>query len=123
MSDSVNTAAASGRMRAPWEVYSSSAIAEPSPAPAWMTTSWPCSTSSRTPDGVSATRYSSVLISVGTPTFTGVPFGESRSDQLAPSQGEPEVDAVARRVQRAAGELLHPADAVTERVAVAVELP
>src|SRR4051794_13446704 len=88
-----------------------------------MTTSWPCSTSSRTPDGVSATRYSSVLISVGTPTFTWVPFGESRSDQLAPSQGEPEVDAVARRVQRAAGELLHPADAVTERVAVAVELP
>ena len=36
MSDSANTAAASGRMRAPWEVYSSSLIAEPSPAPAWI---------------------------------------------------------------------------------------
>src|SRR5690349_23786756 len=43
---------------------------EPSPAPDWTTTLWPRSTSSRTPAGVSATRYSSVLISVGTPTFT-----------------------------------------------------
>src|SRR3954454_24510899 len=42
---------------------------EPSPAPAWTSTLWPRSTSSRTPAGVSATRYSSVLISVGAPTF------------------------------------------------------
>src|SRR4051794_23714005 len=42
---------------------------EPSPAPACTTTEWPRSTSSRTPAGVSATRYSSVLISEGTPTF------------------------------------------------------
>ena len=44
-------------------------IALPSPPPAWITTSWPCSASSRTPAGVSATRYSSTLVSVGTPTF------------------------------------------------------
>src|SRR3954470_16528535 len=44
---------------------------EPSPAPDCTCTLWPRSVSSRTPDGVSATRYSSALISDGTPTFTG----------------------------------------------------
>src|SRR3954447_16518676 len=122
MSDSPNTAAASGRMRAPWEVYTSSAIAEPTPAPAWMSTSWPCSVSSRTPAGVSATRYSSVLISVGTPTFNAGSFRWS-VDELAPAQREPEVDAVARRVQGAARELLDAPDPVAQRVPVAVELP
>src|SRR6476661_2617930 len=100
MSASAKTASASGR------------IAAPSPAPAWTTTSWPWSASSRAPDGVSATRYSSVLISVGTPTFTsdlarsgvgGVGLGSSRLgrlgaadriDDLASAQGEPELDAV-----------------------------
>ena len=48
---SANTASASGRIVAPWAVYCSSVIAEPSPAPCWMNTSWPASTSSRTPDG------------------------------------------------------------------------
>src|SRR3954454_3684004 len=95
-------------------------MAEPSPAPPWMRTSWPRSASSRTPDGVSATRYSSVLISVGTPTFMGVL--SSLVQQFPAAQGEPEVDAVARRVQRAAGQLLDPADPVAERVAVAEEL-
>src|SRR3954452_2254164 len=121
MSDSAKTAAASGSMRAPWDVYSSSSIAEPSPAPAWMTTSWPCSTSSRTPAGVSATRYSSVLISVGTPTFT---WDSSRSvaDQLASAQCQPEVDAIARGVQRPAGQLLHAPDPVAQSVAMTVQL-
>ena len=41
----------------------------PSPAPDCTITSCPCSASSRAPAGVSDTRYSSVLISVGTPTF------------------------------------------------------
>src|SRR6187431_288219 len=44
-------------------------MADPSPAPCCTRTSCPWSTSSRTPEGVMATRYSSVLISVGTPTF------------------------------------------------------
>src|SRR4051794_158771 len=101
MSAAPNTDAASGRMLAPCDVYSASAIAEPSPAPACTTTSWPCSTSSRTPAGVSATRYSSVLISVGQPTFMGSflsPPGGSQPHgphQLPPAQGEPEVDPVA----------------------------
>ena len=56
-------------MRAPCAVYSSSGIVLPTPAPDWMSTSCSCSTSSLTPAGVSDTRYSSVLISVGTPTF------------------------------------------------------
>src|SRR4051794_40791731 len=123
MSDCAKTAAASGRIEAPWEMYSASEIAEPSPAPAWTTTSWPCSTSSRTPEGVSATRYSSVLISVGTPTFIWSFRRWSWSYELTSAQGEPEVDAIAGRVQRPARELLHAADAVAERVAMAVELP
>ena len=69
ISASSNTAAASGTMRAPCAVYSSSGIVLPTPAPDWISTSCPCSTSSLTPAGVSDTRYSSVLISVGTPTF------------------------------------------------------
>src|SRR5829696_3279345 len=99
-------------------------MAEPSPAPASTTTSCSCSTSSRTPDGVSATRYSSVLISVGTPTFTrksSFLLG-FLGDQLAATEGEPEVDAIAGGVERAPGELLYPADAIAERVPVAVEL-
>src|SRR5215210_1820952 len=94
-------------------------MAEPSPAPDWTTTSCPCSASSRTPDGVSATRYSSVLISVGTPTFMCSSL--SGADQLAAAQGEPEVDPVARGVQRAAGQLLHAADPVAQGVTMAVE--
>src|SRR3954447_2108538 len=98
-------------------------MAEPRPAPACTTTSWPCSPSSRTPDGVSATRYSSVLISVGTPTFTCGSFRVSGTDELAPPRGEPEVDAVTRGVQRPAGELLDAADPVAQRVPVAEQLP
>src|SRR4051812_16477301 len=122
MSASPNTLAASGTMRAPWASYWGSSIADPSPAPAWTRTSWPCSTSSRTPAGVSATRYSSVLISVGTPTFTLDPFRRS-SNQLAPAEREPEVDPVARRIQRAPGELLDPPDAVAKGMAMAEQLP
>src|SRR4029450_9083392 len=88
------------------------------------TTSWPCSTNSRTPDGVSATRYSSVFISVGTPTFTlsRLSLSWGSLHELAAPQGEPEVDPVARRVERPPGQLLDAADPVAQRVAVAVEL-
>src|SRR5919205_1357880 len=96
-------------------------MADPSPAPACTTTSCPCSTSSRTPEGVSATRYSSVLISVGTPTFT---LGFlSWADQFAAAQGQPEVDAITGGVQRSPGQLLDAPDPVAQRVPVAVELP
>ena len=37
MSASPNTASASGTIFAPWATYSSSSIAEPTPAPAWIT--------------------------------------------------------------------------------------
>src|SRR6266545_6453370 len=57
-------------MRAPAPSYAKSATALPSPAPVSTTTSWPRWTSSRAPAGVKATRYSSVLISFGTPIFT-----------------------------------------------------
>src|SRR3569832_756963 len=42
------------------------------PAPAWTSTSWPCATYSRADDGVRPTRYSSGLISLGTPTRMAV---------------------------------------------------
>src|SRR5436305_967978 len=64
-----NTSAAPATICAPCAEKSSSRIAEPSPAPLCTTTSCPLSTSSRTPAGVNATRYSSVLTSVGSPTF------------------------------------------------------
>jgi hypothetical protein len=53
---------------APADLKSVSEIADPSPAPAWMTTLCPRRVSSATPAGVIATRYSLFLISVGTPT-------------------------------------------------------
>src|SRR5207248_2430726 len=43
-------------------------------------------------------------------------------DELAAPQRQPEVDAIARRVQRAAGQLLDAADAIAQRVPVAVQL-
>src|SRR4051812_47992248 len=41
----------------------------PSPAPFSTNTSCPCFVSSRAPAGVMPTRYSRVLVSLGTPTF------------------------------------------------------
>src|SRR4051812_45709010 len=118
MSASPKTASASGTICAPCASYRASAMADPSPAPAWTTTSCPASASSRTPAGVSATRYSSVLISVGTPTRTN-----SSSDELAPSQREPELDAVAGVREVTPGQLLHLADPVAQRVAGAGKRP
>src|SRR5690606_30391638 len=43
------------------------------PAPACTATAWPPATSSRTPEGVSATRYSRFLISRGTAMRIGLP--------------------------------------------------
>src|SRR5215218_4425013 len=45
------------------------------------------------------------------------------ADDLAPAQGEPELDAVAGGAEVAAGELLDLADPVAQRVAVAVQAP
>ena len=46
-------------------------VKEPVPAPTWTATSWPRTTSSCTPAGVIATRYSLFLTSLGTPMRTG----------------------------------------------------
>src|SRR5881398_1530669 len=92
---------------------------DPSPAPACTTTLWPCATSSRTPAGVRATRYSSDLISVGTPTLIDLLTGH----ELTPAQREPELDAVAGARQVAPGELFDLANPVAQRVAMAVKAP
>src|SRR3954454_15318318 len=122
-------------------------MALPSPAPDCTSTSCPCSASSRAPAGVSATRYSSTLVSVGTPTLTiqlrsvhptgaqrtvhgGQPlssvlcplFSVHSSDKLPSPQRQPELDAVARARQVAVGELFDPPDAVAQRVPVAEQL-
>src|SRR5262245_2229897 len=122
ISDASKTALASGRIVAPWASYSLSGIVLPSPAPDCTSTSCPRSVSSRTPAGVSDTRYSSVLISVGTPTFIASLDPSSWVHQLARPQREPELDPVPGLRQVAAGELLHPPDPVAQRVPVAVEL-
>src|SRR5438094_2785247 len=56
-------------IRAPADSYAASENALPSPAPVSTMTSCPRCPSSRAPAGVSATRYSSVLISLATPIF------------------------------------------------------
>src|ERR1700684_3199515 len=53
---------------APAALNSESGIDEPSPAPAWIRTSWPRRVNSATPDGVIATRNSLFFVSVGMPT-------------------------------------------------------
>src|SRR5688572_19174591 len=58
-------------MRAPARAISASAMDDDSPAPASTSTSTPAWTSSRTPSGVIATRFSLFLTSVGTPTTSG----------------------------------------------------
>ena len=65
-SPDAHVASAPTTMVAPWAAKSASWIPEPSPAPACTNTSWPCRTSSLTPTGVIATRYSCVFTSVGT---------------------------------------------------------
>src|SRR3954452_1637421 len=68
-------------MRAPDASYASSANALPTPAPVSIVTSCPRCTSSRAPAGVSATRYSSGLISLATPILTTggrYPLGRNR---------------------------------------------
>src|SRR6202453_597520 len=72
MSPSAHTSSAVGRIFAPAVMKSSSGMDEPSPALASMTTSWLLRTSSCTPAGVIATRYSLSLISRGIPTFMAV---------------------------------------------------
>src|SRR5690348_4773085 len=69
MSAAFHTASASGAMRAPAFTYRSSQKPLPSPAPFSMCTVWPAATSASAPAGTSATRFSLVLISFGTPMF------------------------------------------------------
>src|SRR3954468_21001596 len=67
------TSSAVERTSAPACEKRSSGSAEPSPAPDSTRTRWPARTSSRTPSGVAATRYSLSLTSRGTPTITNAP--------------------------------------------------
>src|SRR5215210_448324 len=72
MSASAHTCSWSSAILAPAATNSSSVIEEPTPAPAWTSTSCPCRVISCTPEGVIATRYSWFLTSLGTPTFMGL---------------------------------------------------
>src|SRR5918994_1085000 len=75
---------------APAAAYASSGNELPTPAPISTVTSCPRCTSSRAPAGVSATRYSSDLISLATPIFTGGrPFPRQVLDVAALVGAEP----------------------------------
>src|SRR6266576_2148071 len=64
---------ARGTSVAPAARYASSEKPDPSPAPCSTSTVWPSPTSDSTPAGTSATRFSAVLISLGTPTIMPAP--------------------------------------------------
>src|SRR6266550_4517037 len=64
-----HTSAAFGTSVPPAARYASSANPDPSPAPCSTSTLCPSPTSDSTPAGTSATRFSAVLISFGTPTI------------------------------------------------------
>src|SRR5438034_902500 len=68
-----HTSAAFGTSVPPAARYASSANPEPSPAPCSTSTVCPSPTSDSTPAGTSATRFSAVLISLGTPTIMHAP--------------------------------------------------
>src|SRR5438445_6349625 len=72
---------------APAALSSESSMAEPSPPPRSTSTRWPWATSSRTPSGVRAARFSPGLVSAGTPTITAGP--RSRAQRL-PGQAQPD---------------------------------
>src|SRR3954463_5350524 len=70
-----HTSAALSTISAPARRYSSSVMAAPTPAPVSTTTTEPRWTSSDTPSGVTDTRYSLTLVSLGTPTTKGLVIG------------------------------------------------
>src|SRR5712692_5410945 len=82
-----HTSAALGTTVAPAARYASSANPEPIPAPCSTSTLWPSPTSDSTPAGTSATRFSSVLISLGTPTIMPAPPAPPRSVGPEPDHG------------------------------------
>ncbi len=69
-SAAAQTSSASSTIFAPVRTKSASGMDEPSPAPFSTQTVWPAEVTSRTPAGVSATRYSSAFTSLGTPMIT-----------------------------------------------------
>ena len=84
------------RSCAPTRSYAASGNALPTPAPVSTTTSWPRLTSSRAPAGVSATRYSSVLISFATPIFTaGEPYTGARVGTISAQTRDTPADTIA----------------------------
>src|SRR3954463_5849481 len=81
---------------APTRTYAASGNALPMPAPVSIATSWPRLISSRAPAGVSATRYSSVLISFATPIFTaGELYTGAKADTISAQPRQTVADTIA----------------------------
>src|SRR5690606_34070173 len=73
----------------------------PAPAPLSTSTSWPWATYSRTAPGVSPSRYSLFLISLGQPTrICRTPFGASRHFSPAVTLGEAASNVLANAIAR-----------------------
>src|SRR5689334_25164247 len=105
MSPSPHTSSAVGRIFAPAVTKSSSGMDDPFPAPASMSTWWPPRTSSCTPAGVIATRYSWFLISRGIPTFMAVlPDGGASLLFRGISGAEPLIPLCPRSIPRQYGQ-------------------
>ena len=103
ISEESHTSSADGTIFAPTAAYSSSLIAEPTPAPCCTRTSWPWPTRAFTPAGVAATRNSLFLTSVGIPTFMRMSFFLDDSPPTTLSAGLTTVATVTTRVHGCVG--------------------
>ena len=96
ISERSHTASAPSTIEAPAASKARSGIALPTPAPAWIATSWPRAASAATPDGVIATRCSSSLISVGMPILMGYSLPPPDGPSASPASLQPHLSEWAR---------------------------
>src|SRR5262249_48277224 len=76
----------------------------PWPAPASTSTRWPARVNSRDPTGIRATRYSSLLISFGTPIIMNLPLQRNAAysgENAVSDQEQPNAAALDHRDLRA----------------------
>src|SRR5450755_5057509 len=88
MSARAKTSAAVAAICAPAASYCGSVRPIAAPAPTWTCTWWPCAVSSCTLAGVSPTRYSWFLTSLGRPTRIVFPCGLELANPMEAASGD-----------------------------------